>query len=387
MAVQFIDSFVNLEFPRGEHLHCMVAQVPVRLRGPDHTLALEDPERQWSVVLSVLDRVAAGERLRKLHFLVFPESSVPAARFDDMLEQVRARANPNTVTIFGLEHVPLDVYREALDANRGDNGAALALVDHDLHGGVPPNLPVNWCCIAVKEGSGRVRAFLEAKTHPFHGEEFVNKVNDLYRGRHFYFLRSEPSCFNFMALICLDYLYRDVYSSNIRQIIDYANQLFFSTRQGLDALFVIQANPKPEHRAYWEVLSGFYGEYLEQTPGVRETVTVFANCSDESAIEGEDEGKFGVSSVVGGRQHRLMKVQEHEFRTDDFDGAPLCRLRFGTATRLFYFNLPEGHVLDPRSSRVPLKVHLIMHRVPGAWREELKVPWPSDPPPRSPVKP
>jgi hypothetical protein len=73
-----------------------------------------------------------------------------------------------------------------------------------------------------------------------------------------------------MVLICLDYLCRDLFSSNIRRIVDHANQVFFRTRQGLDALFVIQANPRPEHRDYREVLSGFYGEYLEDTPGVRD---------------------------------------------------------------------------------------------------------------------
>jgi hypothetical protein len=183
-----------------------------------------------------------------------------------------------------------------------------------------------------------------------------------------------------MALICLDYIYRDTYSSNIRQVIDYSNQLFFTTRQTLDALFVVQANPKPEHRAYWEVLTGFYGEYIEQTPGVRETVTVLANSSEESSIDGsEGRGSFGASSIIVGRHHKLVRVEDDEFCTDDFAGAPLCRLRFGRATRIYYFNLPAEHALDPRSSRIPMKVHLILRRVHDQWKEELKVPWPSEP--------
>lgn len=116
------------------------------------------------------------------------------------------------------------------------------------------------------------------------------------------------------------------------------------------------------------MLTGFYGEYLEDTPGVRETVTVFANCSEDSAIQGcERDGTFGVSSVVMGRRHKLARLRVAEFSTDDFDGAPLCRLRFGTATRLYYFNLPLHHELDPRSTRIPLKVHRIMHPAGGAW--------------------
>jgi hypothetical protein len=164
-----------------------------------------------------------------------------------------------------------------------------------------------------------------------------------------------------MTLICLDYLYRDLYSSNIKQIIDHANHLFFTTRQGLDAIFVIQCNPKPEHHSYREVVSGFYGEYLEDTPGVRETVTVFGNSSSETLLEGvSPTAGYGHSYVVINRHHKVGKLTLKEFKTDDFGGAPVCRLRFGPKTRLFYFNLPPHHELDPRTSRMPLKLHSIM---------------------------
>ena len=46
----------------------------------------------------------------------------------------------------------------------------------------------------------------------------------------------KESCFNFMALICRDYIYRDLYASTVRQIIDQANRLYFPTRQTLDGL-------------------------------------------------------------------------------------------------------------------------------------------------------
>jgi hypothetical protein len=62
--------------------------------------------------------------------------------------------------------------------------------------------------------------------------------------------------------------------------------------------------------------------------------------------------------AISGR-HKLSRFEGPEFSSDDFGGAPLCRLRFGTGTRLYYFNLPLHHELDPRSSRVPLKVHAV----------------------------
>jgi hypothetical protein len=379
--VRILDAPVNLEFPLGHHLHCLVAQLPVKLRCSGRTHVIEDGDAQWASFRSVLQLVKGGTQFKKLHFTLFPESCVPAARLDEALALVDACMRPNTVTVFGVEHVHLETYRAILGRHADDNREAIALVQQDLDSGAPPQIPVNWCCVAVKEATGKLRVFLEAKTHPYRGEEFLDKVSDLYRGRHFWCFRSHPACFNFMALICLDYIYRDTYSSNIRQVIDYSNQLFFTTRQTLDALFVVQANPKPEHRAYWEVLTGFYGEYIEQTPGVRETVTVLANSSEESSIDGsEGLGSFGASAIVVGRHHKLVRVEDDEFCTDDFGGAPLCRLRFGRATRIFYFNLPAEHALDPRSSRIPMKVHLILRRAGDQWREELRVPWPTEPP-------
>lgn len=368
---EIIDRKINLAFPLGHHLHCLIAQLPNHLHRNSGFHPVEQ-EEQWQTISSVLDLVAVGEgNLKKLHFLLFPESSLPVRYLDDFLMVVEQRFRPNSVTMIGVEHVHLRQYRQYLERFRDDNEEALALVDQDIDSGDVLEIPVNWCLILVKEADGRLRVFLEAKSHPFHGEEFIDKYQDLYRGRHFYLLRSRPSCFNFMAIICLDYLYRDLYRSNIKQIIDHANQLFYGTRQGLDALFVIQCNPKPEHQAYRDVVCGFYGEYLEDTPGVRETVTVFGNASDETMLEGvrQTDG-FGCSSVVINRHHRLEKVVSEEFLTDDFDGAPVCRLRFGSGTRLLYFNLPLHHEIDPRSSRVPLKVHAIMQRAAsGAWQK------------------
>ncbi|AJE02219.1 hypothetical protein [Geobacter pickeringii] len=368
--VQIIDKKVNLEFPLGHHLHCLIAQIPNRLRRSEVGFAVVEPDRQWEQIRSVMELAAAGEgNLKKLHFLVFPETSVPFARFDEMLALAGERCRPNTVTMFGVEHVSLRTYRELLERFREDNAEAIELVDRDIDSGDVLEMPVNWCCVAVKEASGTLRLFLEAKSHPFSGEEFPDKFHDLYRGRHFYLFRSRPSCFNFMVLICLDYLYRDLYRSNIRQIIDHANQLYFTTRQALDTLFVIQCNPKPEHPAYRDVVSGFYGEYLEDTPGVRETVTVFGNSSEETQIEEFPlEHGFGHSSVIISRNHRLARLHLAEFSTDDFEGAPVCRIRFGGGTRLYYFNLPLHHELDPRTSRIPLKVHAIMRWIPeGGW--------------------
>ena len=368
--VKIIEQRVQLDFPLGHHLHCLIAQIPNRLHRRGHLFSLSNPDEQWQLVKGILDLVAAGEgNMKRLHFLMLPECSIPVARFDEMLAVIEKGFRCNTVTMFGLEQLPLEEYRKMLIRFHADNAEALALLEQDVDSGDILSMPVNWCCIAVKEASGKLRVFLEAKTHPFRGEEFLDKEHDLYRGRHFYLFRGEPACFNFMALICLDYLYRDLYSSNIKQIVDHANRLFFTQRQTLDTIFVIQCNPKPEHRSYREVLSGFYGEYLEDTPGVRDTVTVFGNCSEESELDGmRCASCYGVSFVAISARHKMQQFREPEFSCDDFEGAPVCRLRFGTGTRLYYFNLPLHHELDPRSSRVPLKVHTVLRwSDPAGW--------------------
>jgi hypothetical protein len=386
--IKIIEKHLHLEFPLGHHLHSLIAQIPNRLQHRDHLFSLEDPEEQWGLVKSILDLVTAGEgNMKRLHFLMFPECSIPFSRFDDMLSVIEKGFRTNTVTMFGLEQITLQEYRKLLIRFHADNSQALEFLERDVDSGDILGMPVNWCCVAVKESTGKLRVFLEAKTHPFRGEEFLDKDHDLYRGRHFYLFRGEPACFNFMAIICLDYLYRDLYSSNIKQIIDRSNQLFFTLRQGLDALFVIQCNPKPEHRTYRDVLKGFYGEYLEDTPGVRETVTVFGNCSDESSIDGVScQPCYGISFVVISGKHKMLQYQEKEFLSDDFEGAPVCRLRFGSGTRLFYFNLPLHHELDPRSSRVPLKVHSVLHWTKEGWVKLGEVPT-SFPEPADPMSP
>jgi hypothetical protein len=359
--VRIVEKDLNVQFPRGHHQHVLLCQIPNHLRLSDFAYQVADPEAKWAQVRSILELAAQGEgNLKKLHFLLFPESCLPAARVDDALAIIAERFRPNTVTAFGVEHIRLAEFRRLLERWPADNAEALASVVEDIEAGDVEQVPVNWCVIAAKEADGRLRVFLVAKSHPFVGEENVDAFHDLYRGKIFPLFRCHPTCFNFMVLICLDYVYRDLYQSNIGAIIEKADELFFQTRQRLDLLTVIECNPKPEHPAFRDVVNGFYGEYLEYTPGVRDAVTVFCNASGESRCDGlRGEPTFGHSSVIIHRSHKLERIQLSEFATDDFGGLPVCRLRFGADTRLYYFNLPLFHELDPRTTRVPLKIHSI----------------------------
>ena len=56
-----------------------------------------------------------------------------------------------------------------------------------------------------------------------------------------------------------------------------------------------------------------------------------------------------------------------EFSTDNYDGLPVCRLRFGRGTRLYHFNLPFFHELDPRMTRMPVRIHAIYRSENDHW--------------------
>ena len=372
---QIVDKPLNLDYPPGHHLHCLVCQLPNRLGAGESACRLVDPEPKWAQVRSVLELVAAGDgNLRKLHFLLFPEACLPFVHIDEMLAFIGERLRPNTVTIFGVEHMKLRSYLALLRQHAADNAEALASVQADMEAGDIAAVPVNCCVTAVKEANGTLRVFLQAKSHPFFGEETIDPYHDLYRGKVFPLFRCTPSGFNFMPVICLDYVYRDLYQSNISAVIERANQLFFQNRQRLDLLCVLQCNPKPEHRAFRDVVNGFYGEYLAYTPGVRDTTTVFCNSSGETSGFGSEEGGFGHSMVVLHRSHKLAAAETGEFRADDFDGLPVCRLRFAAPTRLYYFNLPLFHELDPRTTRYPLKIHAIYQPDGPGWTRLSELP-------------
>jgi hypothetical protein len=71
--------------------------------------------------------------------------------------------------------------------------------------------------------------------------------------------------------------------------------------------------------------------------------------------------------VIIHESHKIGPFKYPEFSSDDFGGLPVCRLRFGAGTRLYYFNLPLFHELDPRTTRVPLKIHGIFRPAGDRW--------------------
>jgi predicted amidohydrolase len=369
--VEIIEKFIPLRLPAEERVSMLLAQIPSRLRYRNYFYQLVDPRGQWTLVEQILRMVARGEEgLNGATFVVFPEVSVPFQYKDDLVEIIQKDFPPNTVTIAGFEHITLRQFWQLLAEYDAHNAEAHRLI-LDRMNRAEAERPVNWCLVAVKDDHGDLRCFVEAKTHPFFGEEFLDQPRDLYRGQYLYLFRSQPAPLSFVVLICLDYIYRDRHGSNILTIIRKANEMYYRERQPLDLLFVIQCNPKPEHQVFQDTAMGFYGEHLIFTPGVKNATTILLNTSSETRVEGvaEDSGGFGHSAVLAHKSRRVPATAVAEYSTDQPGGGPVARLRFGAETRLYHLDVSLLHERDPRTSRSPIKILSVHGMRAGQWRK------------------
>lgn len=369
--VELIEKFIPLRPPAEDRVSMLLAQIPSRLHYRNYFYHVVDPAAQWSAVERILQMVARGEDgLDRATFLVFPEVSVPFQHKDDFLTIIQKDFPRNTVTVAGFEHISLRQFWQLLAEYDAHNTEAhRAILEGTIR--AEGDRPVNWCLVAVKDDHGDLRCFLEAKTHPFFGEEFLDQPRDLYRGQYLYLFRSQLAPLSFVVLICLDYIYRDRHGSNILTIIRRANEIYYRERQPLDLLFVIQCNPKPDHQVFRDTAVGFYGEHLIFTPGVKNATTILLNTSSETRIEGvaEDRSGFGHSAVLVHKGRRLPATSVAEFSTDEPGGGPVSRLRFGRETRLYHLDLSRFHERDPRTSRSPLKILGVYGMRGGQWRK------------------
>ena len=369
---RIIKKSVDIDFPRGHHLHCLASQIPNEIGLDNEPDPQAITQRKWQRVRSVLELVInAKSNLKKIHFLLFPEGTLPCSHLDRALSLIADGFPTNTVTMLGLEASPLATFSTLSQRFESDNEELLQSICEDRQSGKIDDLQVNSAAIVIKESTGKMRVFLQVKSHPCSHEEDMDAYRDLYHGKVFPLWHCPSTGFNFMLMICFDYIYRTLYQSNIRQVIDYANELYFSSRQQLDLLVVLECNPKPEHALFRNVVHGFYGEMLESTPGVHDTITVFCNASGETntPLLEDCEDHFGYSSIIMHEDHKILPRQLPNYTVDNYGGLPVCRLRFNCETRLFYFNLPVLHRFDPRTARMPLKVHRIYQEdSQGNWR-------------------
>jgi len=351
--IGIIEKYNKLFFPNLSEIKVILAQIPCNLVKEGFFYKSKNIEEKWRLI----EKIFEVEEVKETDFLIFPEDSIPVEYVNKFIEFAGKFLKKNSVLIFGAEHMTFEQFFNSLERYKEYNQEAYNIVKNDFKE-TPLVKPVNAEFIILKDNNEEINIFIQAKTHPFFGEESLDITTDLYRSKYFYLFSSTMVPFNFMSLICFDYVYRDNYWSNIYAIVKKANELFFRKRQELDLLVTIECNPKPEHKIFRDILTGFYGEHLFKTPGTRDTISIFVNSSGESNIDGLplEEAYFGYSFIAMSEKYKLNPLKVSEFSVDNFDGAPVTRIRFSDKTRLFYVMLNFLRDIDPRSSRVPVKI-------------------------------
>jgi hypothetical protein len=357
--IAIIDKYVPLFFPNLSDLNILISQLPCKLKRKNFLYKNENPKEKWEMLNKIFEKYSDPScKFSNSNYIIFPEDTVPSEYIDELILLLNKNLKKNSVVIFGSDHINFELYYKYLEKYKEFNEEAFNILENDIND-VPKDKPVNLEFIIIKDNNNLLNVFLQAKTHPFFGEESLDINMDLYRSKYFYLFSSTMVPFNFMSLICFDYVYRDNYWSNIYSIVKKANQLYFTKRQELDLLIVIECNPKPEHRVFIDTLTGFYGEHLFKTPGTRDTISIFVNSSEESKIETleKEECNFGYSHIVLSENYKIPPLKLSELTVDDFMGAPLSRIRFNPQTRLYHVALNFLRDKDPRSSRVPVKIN------------------------------
>ncbi len=368
--IAIIDKFTKLFFPNLSEIKLIIAQIPNKLKKEGFFYKSKNPEEKWEIISKIFTKVEDKNcYLNNADFLIFPEVAIPEKYIENLISYVEKYMKKNSVTIFGCEHINFSTFFELLEKYKHFNEEAYNIVKNDFEQ-TPSNKPVNAEFIILKDNNNELNIYIQAKTHPFFGEESLDLNTDLYRSKYFYLFSSTMVPFNFMSLICFDYVYRDNYWSNIYAIVKKANELFFRKRQELDLLITIECNPKPEHKIFRDILTGFYGEHLFKTPGTRDTISIFVNSSGESELDGilDDEKFFGFSFIAMNEKYKFNPLKLSELSVDNFDGAPVSRIRFNDKTRLFYVMLNFLRDIDPRSSRVPVKI-IGIYKYTGEWQK------------------
>ena len=367
--IGIIDRYIPFFFRNLSNINMLIAQIPCKLVRKGFLYVVQDPDATWERITKIFDKYSDPLcKISESDFIVFPEDSIPFKFLEPFIEKLEKVLKKNTVVIFGCEHTTFENFYSLLEKYKDDNMEAYNIVLNDKKE-TPDDKPSNLEFILLKDNTGHLHVFIQAKTHPFFGEESVDVNTDLYRSKYFYMFHSTMVPFNFMSLICFDFVYRDNYWSNIYAIVKKANQLYFSKRQELDLLVVIECNPKPEHNVFRDTLSGFYGEYLFKTPGTRNTISVFVNSSNESTIETieKDDTMFGYSHIVLSENFKIPSLLLSEITVDNFNNAPVTRIRFTPKTRLFNFTMNFLRDRDPRSSRVPIKINGVYKYINNNW--------------------
>jgi hypothetical protein len=125
--VEIVEKSIPIRIPMEEDCPILLAQVPNIIRHHHFLYQVADPDRKWAMVRPILEMVAASG-FNRARFVVFPEASIPFRYKDEILQLIESRFPPNTVVIFGFEHILFSQYCQLLNEYLAFNEEACELV-------------------------------------------------------------------------------------------------------------------------------------------------------------------------------------------------------------------------------------------------------------------
>ena len=100
--LQIIENTVDLEFPVGTGINTLIAQIPNHLKLTGRFFKIDDAKRQTDLFLSIFDLASDQTGEERLHFIIFPESSLPFEAFDQVMKSINT-ISPGFVPLIHFE--------------------------------------------------------------------------------------------------------------------------------------------------------------------------------------------------------------------------------------------------------------------------------------------
>ncbi|MDA2932952.1 hypothetical protein MYX82_01265 [Acidobacteria bacterium AH-259-D05] len=204
---------------------------------------------QMDAVHRTLDLAQNGFGGSPANFTLFPEYSIPGAAGGAVInERVTSEAWPNeSVIIAGVHGLTKDEYRELCQE------LAVNVSLANAPDSVPDGRWVNCCITWIKDRNGRVQTWVQPKIRPAWPEMSVT-CNDMFCGSTVYVFRSRYTphdypC-NFVTLICYDWVAAGSGTTVCDEVLNQLNAQWDSSPTPLHWVFVIQANPNPNHQSF-----------------------------------------------------------------------------------------------------------------------------------------
>jgi hypothetical protein len=350
--IEIIKKELGIEFKTGA-IGLYLAQILNKVDG--RSLELEEVEKKWDVINSVLDFACSHYDTKPFNFLIFPEISVPYKYRDKLIKRIKKNDFPsNTITILGLEHISVKNCGKFINSiEESDERVKKSMEKLEVK--EKKNKKVNLCLIALKSGKGSPRFFIQPKIMPSKYEGSENNIENLFQGNFIYYFISDE--FNFIVLICSDFFKRAV--GSLTKIIDVIDYEIIKQGNHLDFIINIQHNPyksPPEDKYFFHSLNRLYddGEKCH-----RHLCTIFLN----SVIS--NSGKGDPSKVMFYKTKKINLQEREPLKQID---APVVGYEFPKGERLIYLSfdrLPKywGDCIDPPEKEDRYPIHFDLYKL------------------------